>query len=702
MNPRVSRSSALASKATGFPIAKIAALLAVGYRLEEIRNDITRETPAAFEPTLDYVVVKVPRFAFEKFPEADPALGSTMKSVGEVMAIGRTFSEALGKAWRGIEKTALGVGLARRAAAPAALDALAVRRARTACTGSSAALAAGHGVDEVAAASAVDPWFVDQIAQIVEEAAAVARPAALDARAPSDLRAAKRAGLSRRARSPRSPARPRPPSAGTARRSASSPVFKTVDTCARGVPRAHAVPLLHLRGGDGGRARRAAPRRDPGRRAEPDRPGDRVRLRLRACRVRARGGGVRVRDARTRTPRPSPPTTTRRRGSTSSPWPPRTSSPSADGRPGRRDRAVRRTDAAAPRAHPAGGGVRDPRAPRPTRSTSRRTGGSSPRCSPSSTIPAPPHGEARTIAEAREVASRIGYPVVVRPSYVLGGRAMEIVYDDDELERFVRSAAEASPDHPVLIDRFLEGAIEVDVDAVVRRRGDVFIGAVMEHIEEAGVHSGDSSCQIPPATLSDDELDTIEDIARRLGRRLGVVGLLNLQLAVKDERIWVLEANPRASRTVPFVSKVIGVSLARVATLVLTGTTLEDLRGRGVLPADTAPLPAPALHEREGGGAPLRALRGRRHDPRTGDAVDRRGDGDRRRQRHGARQGDGRGRARAAASGDGLRARWRTATSGRSSSPRSASPTSGSDSWPPAERQASSSAPGSRWSGSRR
>ena len=162
---------------------------------------------------------------------------------------------------------------------------------------------------------------------------------------------------------------------------------------------------------------------------------------------------------------------------------------------------------------------------------------------------------------------------------------MEIVYDDDELERFVRSAAEASPDHPVLIDRFLEGAIEVDVDAVVDPAGDVFIGAVMEHIEEAGVHSGDSSCQIPPATLSDDELDTIEDIARRLGRRLGVVGLLNLQLAVKDERIWVLEANPRASRTVPFVSKVIGVSLARVATLVLTGTTLEDLRARGVLPA---------------------------------------------------------------------------------------------------------------------
>ena len=187
--------------------------------------------------------------------------------------------------------------------------------------------------------------------------------------------------------------------------------------------------------------------------------------------------------------------------------------------------------------------------------------------------------------------------MVVRPSYVLGGRAMEIVYDERDLERFVRSASEASPDHPVLIDRFLEGAIEVDVDAVCDAEGGVFVGAVMEHIEEAGVHSGDSSCQIPPATLSDEELDVIEDITRRLARRLGVVGLLNLQLAVKDERIWVLEANPRASRTVPFVSKVIGVSLARMATLVLTGRTLAQLRPRACcrrtrITTGTCPTPA--------------------------------------------------------------------------------------------------------------
>jgi carbamoyl-phosphate synthase large subunit len=200
-------------------------------------------------------------------------------------------------------------------------------------------------------------------------------------------------------------------------------------------------------------------------------------------------------------------------------------------------------------------------------------------------IPAPPHGEARTLEEARVIAARIGYPVVVRPSYVLGGRAMEIVYGEDELERFVTTAAEASPDHPVLVDRFLEGAIEIDVDAVCDGT-DVFIGAVMEHIEEAGVHSGDSSCAIPPATLSDEELDEVERITRLLARRLEVRGLINLQLAVKDERIWVLEANPRASRTVPFVSKVIGIPLAKIATLVLLGRTLAELDAEGFLPSD--------------------------------------------------------------------------------------------------------------------
>jgi carbamoyl-phosphate synthase large subunit len=200
-------------------------------------------------------------------------------------------------------------------------------------------------------------------------------------------------------------------------------------------------------------------------------------------------------------------------------------------------------------------------------------------------IAAPPHGEARDLSEAREVATRIGYPVVVRPSYVLGGRAMEIVYGEDELERFVATAAEAGPDHPVLVDRFLEGAIEVDVDAVCDGT-DVFVGAVMEHIEEAGVHSGDSTCHIPPPTLSEEELDEVERITGVLARRLGVVGLINLQLAVKDERIWVLEANPRASRTVPFVSKAVGIPLAKVATRVLLGGTLAELAAEGVLPLD--------------------------------------------------------------------------------------------------------------------
>ena len=240
----------------------------------------------------------------------------------------------------------------------------------------------------------------------------------------------------------------------------------------------------------------------------------------------------------------------------------------------------------APGTHPAGRGLRDPGARRPTRSTWPRTAASSRGYSPSSRSPRHPTARPAPWLRPAPIAEQIGYPVVVRPSYVLGGRAMEIVYDAEDLEAFVQTASDASPDHPVLIDRFLEGAIEVDVDAVADASGDVFIGGVMEHIEEAGVHSGDSSCQIPPATLSDEELDVIEDITRRLARRLGVVGLLNLQLAVKDERIWVIEANPRASRTVPFVSKAIGVSLARIATLVLAGRTLPTSRADGVLPAD--------------------------------------------------------------------------------------------------------------------
>src|SRR5688572_11703413 len=581
MNPRVSRSSALASKATGFPIAKIAALLAVGYRLDEIRNDITGETPASFEPTLDYVVVKVPRFAFEKFPQADAVLTSTMKSVGEVMAIGRTFKEALGKAWRGLEKTGSDLGAAYVHGHADALTAL-----REGSEGRfhliERALDAGHGVDEIAASSSVDPWFVDQMAQVWERAEDL-RGTSLEALGRDRLLEAKRAGLSdvriaRETGSTETDVRARGEELDLI------PVFKSVDTCGGEFP-AH-TPYHYSTYEEESEVRQATRPRVVILGAGPNRIGqgiefDYVCVHAAFALDDAGFESVMIN---------SNPETVSTDYDTSSRlyFEPLTAEDVL---------AVCRAE------RPIGviaqfGGQTPLELARILQGAGFTILGTSPdaidlaedrgrfaELLQEMEIPAPPHGEARTIEEARVVARRIGYPVVVRPSYVLGGRAMEIVYGDDELETFVRSAAEASREHPVLIDRFLEGAIEVDVDAVCDGV-DVFIGAVMEHIEEAGVHSGDSSCQIPPATLSDEELDRIEDITRRLARRIGVVGLLNLQLAVKDEKIWVLEANPRASRTVPFVSKVIGLSLARVATLVLAGRTLAELAADDVLPAD--------------------------------------------------------------------------------------------------------------------
>ena len=578
MNPRVSRSSALASKATGFPIAKIAALLAVGYRLDEITNDITGETPAAFEPTLDYVVVKIPRFAFEKFPGADPELTSTMKSVGEVMAIGRTFKEALGKAWRALEKDA---SVTTTLHGTDVLDAVATAtESRLALV--EAALAAGHTVEEVAERSSIDPWFVDQIAQVAE-GAALLRDRPLTTLGADELRTAKRLGLS----DPRIAALTRSTDAAVRRHREAlgvAPVFKTVDTCAGEF--AARTPYHYSTYEDETEVRPASRPRVVILGSGPNRIGQGIEFDyacVHAAFALEEAGfeSVMVNSN------------------------PETVSTDYDTSSRLYLEPVTAEDvlAVCHAERPVGvivqfGGQTPLKLARTLEEEGFPVLGTAPEAIDLAEdrgkfaqilaelgIAAPPHGEARTLPEARAIAAQIGFPVVVRPSYVLGGRAMEIVYDADDLETFVRTAAEASPDHPVLIDRFLEGAIEVDVDAV-SDGSDVFIGAVMEHIEEAGVHSGDSSCQIPPATLSDDELDEIEDITRRLARRLGVLGVLNLQLAVKDERVWVLEANPRASRTVPFVSKAIGVSLARIATLVLTGRSLAELAAEGVLPSD--------------------------------------------------------------------------------------------------------------------
>jgi carbamoyl-phosphate synthase large subunit len=582
MNPRVSRSSALASKATGFPIAKVAALLAVGYTLDEITNDITGETPAAFEPTLDYVVVKVPRFAFEKFPEADPVLTSTMKSVGEVMAIGRTFKEALGKAWRSLERAGADLGGADPAggAGPSLADLSVPTEGRLHLV--EAAIAAGYSVDEVAAASGIDPWFVDQIAQVVEQAGELAGRE-LDSLRAEELLRSKRLGLSDRRMaaltgSGEAEVRARRTALGV------RPVFKTVDTCAGEFPAR--TPYHYSTYEEEDEVRRAERPRVVILGSGPNRIGQGIEFDY-AC-VHA---AYALTDAGYEAVMVnSNPETVSTDYDTSS---------RLYFEPVSTEDVLTVCEA----EDPVGvicqfGGQTPLRLAHDLEAAGFRVLGTPPAAIDLAEdrgkfaevlrelgIPAPPHGEARDLDEARAIAARIGYPVVVRPSYVLGGRAMEIVYGEDELEGFVATAAEASPDHPVLIDRFLEGAIEVDVDAV-SDGSDVFVGAVMEHIEEAGVHSGDSSCQIPPATLSDEELDEVERIVRTLARRLGVVGLINLQLAVKDERIWVLEANPRASRTVPFVSKAVGVPLAKVATLVLLGRSLEDLVAADVLPDD--------------------------------------------------------------------------------------------------------------------
>jgi carbamoyl-phosphate synthase large subunit len=594
MNPRVSRSSALASKATGFPIAKIAALLAVGYRLDEITNDITGATPAAFEPTLDYVVVKVPRFAFEKFGDADPTLTSTMKSVGEVMAIGRTFKEALGKAWRSLERDgsdlgALGVGLAAPALRPMprSADPSDLLKRTAVATESrlhhvEAALASARTVEEVAAASGIDPWFVDQIAEVVQGSVGL-QGRSLDALTPADMLGAKRLGLS----DARIAALTDASEADVRRRRGElgvEPVFKTVDTCAGEFPAL--TPYHYSTYEEETEVRPAERPRVVVLGAGPNRIGQGIEFDY-ACVHAAQA----LRDAGYESVMiNSNPETVSTDYDTSS-------------RLYLEPLSIEDVLAVCRAERPIGvivqlGGQTPLKLARALETEGFEVLGTRPeaidlaedrgkfaRLCAELDVPTPRHGEARDVDEAARVAAAIGYPVVVRPSYVLGGRAMEIVYGEAELERFVRTAAEASPDHPVLIDRFLEGAIEIDVDAIADGT-DVFVGAVMEHIEEAGVHSGDSSCVVPPATLSDDELDEVERITRALAHRLGVRGLMNLQLAAKDERIWALEANPRASRTVPFVSKVTGVPLAKVATLVLLGRTLADLWDRGVIPAD--------------------------------------------------------------------------------------------------------------------
>jgi carbamoyl-phosphate synthase large subunit len=597
MNPRVSRSSALASKATGFPIAKIAARLAVGYRLDEVMNDITGETPASFEPTIDYVVTKVPRWAFEKLPGATPALGSMMQSVGEAMAIGRTFPESLQKAVRSLETGRLGLNcdppeellapqsddeLVRGAALPTPDRVFALE----------AALRRGVTVERLADATGIDPWFLDGILQIVEERARL-DATGLRGMSRSDWRRAKRLGFSDGQLAYLWDADEAAVRAG--RVAARVEVtYKTVDTCAAEF---EAKTPYHY--GTFEDEDEVAPLTAPSvviLGSGPNRIGQGVEFDY--CCVHA-AFALSAAGYETVMVNCNPETVS-------------TDYDTSDRlffEPLTGEDVLGVCDRLAERGELAGvivslGGQTPLKLAQTLEAADVPILGTSPasidlaedreRFSALCTrlgIPQPDGATAATPEAAREIVGGIGYPVLVRPSYVLGGRAMQIVYDRDGLDAAMAELAGTgslgregglSASRPALIDRFLEDATEVDVDALRDSAGEVLIGGIMEHIEEAGVHSGDSACAIPPQTLGSAVLGTIEWHTRALANALDVRGLLNVQFAVRDGQVYVLEANPRASRTVPFVSKATGVPLAKIAARVMLGATLAGLRAEGL------------------------------------------------------------------------------------------------------------------------
>jgi carbamoyl-phosphate synthase large subunit len=598
MNPRVSRSSALASKATGYPIAKIAAKVAVGYTLDEIANDITAgpqgATAASFEPTLDYVVVKVPRFAFEKFPTADATLTTHMKSVGEAMAIGRNFTEALNKALRSLENKSAPfhwtgepgdkVELLRQATVPHDGRLQKVMQA----------IRAGATPEEIFEATRIDPWYVDQLFLIHEVATAVAEAATLDA---ATLRLAKRHGL---ADSQIAGIRGLSEAEVRAARVATGvrPVYKTVDTCAAEFA---AKTPYHYSSYD--EETEVAPREKPAviiLGSGPNRIGQGIEFDyscVHACLELSKAGYDTI------MVNCNPETVS-------------TDYDTSDRlyfEPLTLEDVLEIYDAEKA-AGPIAGviatlggqtplglaqGLQDAGVPivgtSPEAIELAEERGAFGRVLAEAGLIAPKHGTAVSFEEARAIAHEIGYPVLVRPSYVLGGRGMQIVYDDTALESYIEAATEISPDRPVLVDRFIDDAVEIDVDALYDGT-ELFLGGVMEHIEEAGIHSGDSSCALPPITLGAAEIDRIRAATEAIARGVGVRGLINIQFALGADVLYVLEANPRASRTVPFVSKATGTSLAKAASRVMMGESIAELRKAGVLPeiGDGGMLPADA------------------------------------------------------------------------------------------------------------
>ncbi|MHB8882466.1 MAG: carbamoyl-phosphate synthase large subunit [Thermodesulfovibrionales bacterium] len=594
MNPRVSRSSALASKATGFPIAKIAAKLAVGLTLDEIRNDITRETPASFEPAIDYVVTKFPRFAFEKFPEADPVLTTQMKSVGEVMSIGRTFRESLQKSLRSLEAGTY--GLEEVEATPELLKIKMKIPGAERIWYIAQAMRTGMGIPEIFELTKIDTWFLNHVKQIIDMEETIRGRASERPPEPSFIRAAKESGFSDRRLSqllnlPEKEIRDFRNSNGI------TPVYKMVDTCAAEfaafTPYLYSTyerPYYSIR--PGAEASGAAPsalhvdsEADPTDRKKiiilgsgPNRIGQGIEFDY--CCVHA-VFALRELGFETIMVNCNPETVS-------------TDYDTSD-RLYFEPLTIEDVLSIIRLEKPLGvivqfGGQTPLKLAVPLEKEGIRILGTSPDSIDRAEdrrrfkellhdldLRQPDSDTAMSVEEAVDAAARIGYPVMVRPSYVLGGRAMEIVYDEPSLRNYMERHVKTSPEHPILVDKYLIDAIEVDVDAISDGT-TVVIGGVMEHIEEAGIHSGDSACSLPPYSLSREITDEIKRQTRALAKELGVIGLMNIQFAVKKDEIYILEVNPRASRTIPFVSKATGIPLAKLAAKVMAGKTLQELR----------------------------------------------------------------------------------------------------------------------------
>ena len=591
MNPRVSRSSALASKATGFPIAKMAAKLAVGYTLDEIPNDITKKTPASFEPTIDYVVTKIPRFAFEKFPGSEPVLTTQMKSVGEAMAIGRTFQESFQKALRSLETGRYGWGSDKVEKLPSLEQVRAGLRTPNPERIFTVrhALQLGMTVEEVYELTAIDPWFLDKFEDLLETEKFLKRTG-LQKLSKEQLWAIKRQGFSDRqiafaTKTTEDEVRAYRKQLGVV------PVYKTVDTCAAEFEAL--TPYYYSTYEEDSEVLPSDKRKVMILGGGPNRIGQGIEFDYCCCHA---AYALSKEGFETIMVNSNPETVS-------------TDYDTSDRlyfEPLTKEDVLNIIEAEQPEGIIVQFGGQTPlklavplqeflNRPETQEVLNTKIWGTSPdsidmaedrerfeKILRELDIKQPPNGIARSYGEAIDIAKRVTYPVVVRPSYVLGGRAMEIVYSDTELERYMTFAVQVEPDHPILIDKFLENAVEVDVDAIADHTGKVVIGGIMEHIEQAGIHSGDSACSLPSVSLPPAVLDRIRTWTVQLAKALKVVGLMNIQFAVVgaqgySPQVYILEANPRASRTVPFVSKATGVPLAGLAARIMAGHTLESL-----------------------------------------------------------------------------------------------------------------------------